>query len=169
MRVGKREQEWLERARRYCFRARLTGADIVESIPDLREVAEVEVGDFAAIESYAITGEHMRALAQEAIRAFDEGCDGVVRARSSRSSDVSGATRRRRDGEKVPQLGTLVVHTYRSSQATARTGDPDSPGNRSGSAAKRTRWPLILSRLVRPSIMYTSLRSRIPWTGHGLG
>src|SRR5207247_7656589 len=62
-----------------------------------------------------------------------------------------------------------VLGAHRSAHATARTGHPVSPGLRAGSAAKRTRCPLILSRFVSPSMMYTSFWSRIPCAGHGGG
>ena len=56
----------------------LTGAELVQSLPELAGVAEVEMGDFASIPSFSITVSDMRALALEVLRAFDEGCEGVV-------------------------------------------------------------------------------------------
>jgi L-asparaginase len=58
--------------------ARLTAADIVESVPDLARIAEVEVGDVATIASFAITLADMHELALEVKRALDDGCEGVV-------------------------------------------------------------------------------------------
>jgi L-asparaginase len=58
--------------------ATLTAGEIVESVPDLARIAEVEVGDVATIASFAITLADMHALALEARRALDDGCDGVV-------------------------------------------------------------------------------------------
>jgi L-asparaginase len=58
--------------------ATLTAGEIVESVPDLARIAEVEVGDVATIASFAITLADMHALALEAKRALDDGCDGVV-------------------------------------------------------------------------------------------
>jgi L-asparaginase len=58
--------------------ASLTAGEIVESVPDLARIAQVEVGDVATIASFAITLAEMRALALEVKRAFDDGCNGVV-------------------------------------------------------------------------------------------
>jgi L-asparaginase len=58
--------------------ASLTAADIVESVPDLTRIAEVEVGDVATIASFAITLADMYELGLEVKRALDDGCDGVV-------------------------------------------------------------------------------------------
>jgi L-asparaginase len=58
--------------------ASLTAAEIVESVPDLERIAEIDVGDVATIASFAITLANMRSLALEAKRALDDGCDGVV-------------------------------------------------------------------------------------------
>jgi L-asparaginase len=58
--------------------ATLTAGEIVESVPDLARIADVEVGDVATIASFAITLADMHALALEAKRALDDGCDGVV-------------------------------------------------------------------------------------------
>jgi L-asparaginase len=55
-----------------------TAAEIVESVPALAEVAEIEVGDVATIASFAITLADMHSLALEAQRALEEGCEGVV-------------------------------------------------------------------------------------------
>lgn len=56
----------------------LRAAEIVESLPELADVAEVEVGDVATIASYAVTLPDVHELAREAGRAFADGCDGVV-------------------------------------------------------------------------------------------
>jgi L-asparaginase len=58
--------------------ATLTAGEIVESVPDLARIADVEVGDVATIASFAITLADMHAVALEAKRALDDGCHGVV-------------------------------------------------------------------------------------------
>ena len=58
--------------------ASLTAGEIVESVPELASIAEVEVGDVATIASFAITLADMHTLALEVKRALDGGCDGVV-------------------------------------------------------------------------------------------
>ena len=58
--------------------ATLTAAEIAESVAGLDEIADLEVGDVATVASYEVTFAHMRALAAEVLRAFEEGCDGVV-------------------------------------------------------------------------------------------
>jgi L-asparaginase len=59
-------------------RPALAAADVLAGVPGLEELAEIEPRDFATIASYAITVEHMLALAREAEQAFAEGCDAVV-------------------------------------------------------------------------------------------
>jgi L-asparaginase len=56
----------------------LTAAEIVESLPQLVDVADLELGDFATIASYAVTPSDMLALAQEVTGALEAGCDGVL-------------------------------------------------------------------------------------------
>jgi len=56
----------------------LTAAEIVESLPQLAEIADLELGDFATIASYAVMPADMLALAHEVVRALEAGCDGVV-------------------------------------------------------------------------------------------
>jgi L-asparaginase len=56
----------------------LSGAELVESIPELAAVADVEVREFPPIASFAVTLPAMLDLARAVIEAHDEGCDGVV-------------------------------------------------------------------------------------------
>ena len=56
----------------------LTGAEVLESVPGLAEVAEIEVVDFPPIASFAVTPRDMVGLARSAVEAFAAGCDGVV-------------------------------------------------------------------------------------------
>ena len=58
--------------------ASLTAAEIVESVPDLARIAEVEVGDVATIASFAVTLADMHSLALEVEQALGDGCAGVV-------------------------------------------------------------------------------------------
>jgi L-asparaginase len=58
--------------------AALTAADIVESVPGLGGVAELEVGDVATVASFDVTYSLMLSVAREVARAREEGCDGVV-------------------------------------------------------------------------------------------
>lgn len=59
-------------------RPTLTAAEVLASVPHLDEVADVEPKDFPTIASYAVTLEHMHALAAEAEGAFADGIDAVV-------------------------------------------------------------------------------------------
>ena len=59
-------------------RPALAAAEVLAGVPGLEELAEIEPRDFATIASYAVTVEHMLALAREAEQAFAEGCDAVV-------------------------------------------------------------------------------------------
>lgn len=56
----------------------LVGQQIIESVPKIGELAEVETGDFATIASFEVTIADMHALAGEALQGLDDGCDGVV-------------------------------------------------------------------------------------------
>ena len=58
--------------------ATLTAGEIADSVPGLADVADIDVGDVATVASFEVTFAHMHALAREARRAFEEGCDGVV-------------------------------------------------------------------------------------------
>jgi L-asparaginase len=56
----------------------LTGAELVESLPELAEVAEIDVREFPPIASFAVTLPDMLALARAAAEAFAEQREGVV-------------------------------------------------------------------------------------------
>jgi L-asparaginase len=56
----------------------LSGAELVESIPELAAVADVEVREFPPIASFAVTTRAMLDLARAVIEAHADGCDGVV-------------------------------------------------------------------------------------------
>jgi L-asparaginase len=56
----------------------LSGAELVESLPELAEVAEIDVREFPPIASFAVTVPDMVALAHAAAEAFAEGREGVV-------------------------------------------------------------------------------------------
>ena len=56
----------------------LTGAELVESLPELAEVAEIDVRDFPPIASFAVTLPDMLALVRATAEAFAEGREGVV-------------------------------------------------------------------------------------------
>ncbi len=56
----------------------LSGADLVASVPELAEVAEIEVREFPPIASFAVTLTEMLELARAISEARDDGCDGVV-------------------------------------------------------------------------------------------
>jgi L-asparaginase len=58
--------------------AALTAADIVDSVPGLAEVAELDVGDVATVASFDVTYDLMLSVAREVARAREDGCDGVV-------------------------------------------------------------------------------------------
>ena len=51
----------------------LTGAEVLESVPELAEVAEIEVVDFPPIASFAVTPRDMVGLARSAAEAFAAG------------------------------------------------------------------------------------------------
>ena len=56
----------------------LTGAELVESLPELAEVAEIDVREFPPIASFAVTVPDMLTLARAAAEALADGCEGVV-------------------------------------------------------------------------------------------
>jgi L-asparaginase len=56
----------------------LSGAELVESLPELAEVAEIDVREFPPIASFAVTLPDMLALARAAAEALADGCEGVV-------------------------------------------------------------------------------------------
>ena len=56
----------------------LPGSKMVESIPELAEVAKIENCDFPPVASSEITLHQMHLVALEAARALADGCDGVV-------------------------------------------------------------------------------------------
>ncbi len=59
-------------------RPTLTAADVLASVAQLTDLAEIEAEDFGTIASYAVTVEHMHELARATAGAFADGCDGVV-------------------------------------------------------------------------------------------
>jgi L-asparaginase len=59
-------------------RPTLSAADVLASVPQIADVADVEPKDFPTIASYAVTVQDMLALAREAVQAFEEGFDAVV-------------------------------------------------------------------------------------------
>jgi L-asparaginase len=59
-------------------RPTLTAAEVLASVPQLQDVADIEPREVETIASYAVTVEHMLALAREAEQAFADGCDAVV-------------------------------------------------------------------------------------------
>jgi L-asparaginase len=59
-------------------RPALAAAEVLAGVPQLQDIADVEARDFATIASYAVTVEHMVALAGAAEQAFADGCDAVV-------------------------------------------------------------------------------------------
>ena len=56
----------------------LSGADLVASVPELAEVAEIEVREFPPIASFEVTVDAMLVLARAAAQAAAEGLDGIV-------------------------------------------------------------------------------------------
>jgi L-asparaginase len=56
----------------------LVAAQIVESVPQIAAVAQLELRDFAPVGSYEVTPVHMLALAREVEQARAGGSDGVV-------------------------------------------------------------------------------------------
>src|SRR6185437_11792260 len=56
----------------------LSGTELVESIPELASVADVDVREFPPIASFAVTIPAMLDLARAVAEAHAEGCDGVV-------------------------------------------------------------------------------------------
>lgn len=56
----------------------LKAEELVAGVPVLRDVAQVEWGDVITIASFAVTLEDMHVVARETLKAFEEGCDGVV-------------------------------------------------------------------------------------------
>jgi glutamin-(asparagin-)ase len=56
----------------------LSGTELVQSLPELAAIAEVDVRDFPPIASFAVTLADMHALACATAEAVEDGCDGVV-------------------------------------------------------------------------------------------
>src|SRR5262245_4428269 len=56
----------------------LSGAELLESLPELATVAEIDVREFPPMASFAVTLPDMLALARAVAAAFAEGGDGVV-------------------------------------------------------------------------------------------
>lgn len=56
----------------------LKAEELIASVPVVGEVAQVEWGDIITIASFAVRLEDMHAVARETLKAFEEGCDGVV-------------------------------------------------------------------------------------------
>src|SRR6476619_4902069 len=56
----------------------LSGAELVQSVPELAEIAEVEIRDFPPIASFAVTLSDMHTLARATAKSFEDGCEGVV-------------------------------------------------------------------------------------------
>jgi len=56
----------------------LKAEELIASLPVLRDVAQIEWGDVVTIASFAVTLHDMYTVAGETLKAFDEGCDGVV-------------------------------------------------------------------------------------------
>jgi L-asparaginase len=59
-------------------RPTLSGAELLESVPELAEIAEVDVREFPPIASFAVTLADMHALADAVAEAFAAGREGVV-------------------------------------------------------------------------------------------
>ena len=57
---------------------RLTGRDLIESVPDISEVAEVEAGSLRQVPGSDLTIEDLIEVAREATRRIDAGARGVV-------------------------------------------------------------------------------------------
>ncbi len=56
----------------------LKAEELIESVPVLRSVARVDWGDIVTIASFAVRLEDMYVVACAVLKAFDDGCDGVV-------------------------------------------------------------------------------------------
>lgn len=56
----------------------LSGAELVQSVPELAEIADVEVREFPPIASFAVTLADMQTLARAAAESFADGCEGIV-------------------------------------------------------------------------------------------
>lgn len=56
----------------------VSGADLIEAVPDLRHIAEIEVVEFSNVPSGHVTPEMMLALAKMADQYAEAGADGIV-------------------------------------------------------------------------------------------
>jgi len=56
----------------------LKAEELIASVPVLRNIAEIEWGDVVTIASFAVTLHDMYTVAGEVLKAFEDGCDGVV-------------------------------------------------------------------------------------------
>jgi L-asparaginase len=59
-------------------RPTLSGAELLESVPELAAVAEIDVREFPPIASFSVTLADMQTLARAAAEASADGCEGVV-------------------------------------------------------------------------------------------
>lgn len=56
----------------------LSGSQLVQSVPELAGVAEIDVLDFPPIASFAVTPADMHMLARATAEALEDGCEGAV-------------------------------------------------------------------------------------------
>jgi L-asparaginase len=84
--------------------AALSAAAIAESVPGLAEIADLEVGDMATVASFAVTFDHMHAVALEAARALGEGAGVVVTHGTDTIEETAYAL-----ALMVPRAGPLVL------------------------------------------------------------
>jgi L-asparaginase len=68
----------------------LTGAELMESLPELAEVAEIDVREFPPVASFAVTVPDMVALAHAVAEAFAEGREGVVISHGTDTIEETG-------------------------------------------------------------------------------
>ena len=95
----------------------LMGDQIVESVPEIGEFAEVDTGDFATIPSFEVTIADMHALAGAALQGLEEGCDGVV---ITHGTDTI---------EETAYALALMVPRGRTMVLTGAMRNPTLPGN----------------------------------------
>jgi hypothetical protein len=153
----------------------LGGAALMESVPELAEIAEVDVQDFAPIASFAVTLPDMLVLAKATVEAFSDGREGVVISHGTDTIEetayalalmlrrgqpivLTGAmrnpthpTRRRGRAARLPERRAARAPTRSSRSSCGRRGKPDDASARVprayDSASERLRaWRRSLSR-----------------------
>ena len=99
----------------------LTGAQLVEAVPELAEVAEIEVEEFSRIGSSAMTPDHWLRLARRVNELFrtDPGLAGIVVTHGTDTMEETGYFLHLTVGDRRP---VVMVGSMRNSSAVSADG-----------------------------------------------